>query len=1476
MKNIYFLLLRSVKNIGVVFLFVLLAFNTINAQKFQMIDKFETHNWHWYQWGTDAGSLSYSTDWHSQGSTSMKLTSTYNSTGWNIFGTGCVDTESPDSMKIDLYAVNNQRIEIKTVTSGNSEVVLDAKSIIAGNQYLNWKINFSGNNMRKLYILQAWYSGTVSVYIDNIRTYKNGVETVWDGFETPNYYWDGSADADNKDYQVVVSDDITHSFYSPNFSSTAALALQWNDAIYADDHVAQATAKFSTSQDWSDYYYFRADVYRPSTTPDCSLFVFIWDGAKGTGTDWINVPANQWTTITLKLGQNIDLSSIDEIKIVVPNTDVYTSGILYIDNLQVGGFTPMTSSVETASLGVKYSLDDFDGRVPGDVVPDSAVRAGYNDYFGYTGGAKSDSASLNISLSNNEEGMPARSKPFAWKVNYDVGYNVDTWVSYWNLLGPGSSPTPRDMSGMEKFSLWIKGDQTDGYSNRIVVEFHDDQWGNPGYSSGKAYAVLSGIGNDWKQWIIPFDPDSLVIWGTFDPSKLKEVVISIDSSTTSVTEGTFYIDDLQFIDTSEKYWDDADFDEDFLNLVERRTFNYFFEAVNDTTGFVIDRATFLDLATTAGTGFGLAAIVIGAERGWVNQQYAEDYVEKVLSSLWNVPQGITISGTNGYKGFYYHFLEAGTGVRKQAAAGKDPVELSIVDTGILMAGVLLVQEYFADNSTIVDLADKLYRRVDWPWFYDTSVNQFRLGWSPEGGFAGHWDITTDEVMLNSILAVASPTHPVPQNCFYAWMRDVGTYNNHTLVNSWNGSLFQYFFAHCWFDLYGKKDAQGINWWENSIKAGLANRDLCIAGIDGSGRTNVPTYSANSWGLTACEQIPAGLDTLYFGESGGLPNYQTDVDPNSNKIAYTKNDGTIAPYASASMIGFSAYSGGFNSSYVYDALKNFYKNTQLWTGNFGFRDCYTDSAAQKSGAYSKFPIYKNNFFSIDEGPMLMMIENYRSKLIWDYLMENDYIKYAINEIYSPDLRVNDDLTGTTQLSPATDANKEGQYVSVWSDRREDDKEYVYAQRYKRNDEIGTFRVKGINFSITSGDTATLKPKIGINGDGKFLVSWFKYNDVYAKVLSYNSTACITNDIKINSDPIYTNEQSASVAASEEGNFIVTWTGVENAKDIYAQLLNGNGTKIGSNFKVNDDAGTYDQFEPEAAMNDSGSVVIIWTDNRSGGTTTDIYAQCYNKNGNTIGNNFKVNGSTTKNIKPSVDMNGDGKFVITWIDTTDGLRNIYAARYDQSGSLLGSIISVSSSQVGSALAKPDVAIDSAGAFTIVWQDGREGSMDIYQQKYSSAGAASGSNARCHAKRIESSQVNPAITYLGKNIFQIIWQDDRHGDWDIYCPVGDPQPIDNITGVEENNDSGLPATYNLSQNYPNPFNPSTTIEFSLPEKQNVKLEIFNMLGQRIETLINNEVSAGYHKVNFNASRLASGVYIYRIQAGSFATARKMMLIK
>lgn len=103
--------------------------------------------------------------------------------------------------------------------------------------------------------------------------------------------------------------------------------------------------------------------------------------------------------------------------------------------------------------------------------------------------------------------------------------------------------------------------------------------------------------------------------------------------------------------------------------------------------------------------------------------------------------------------------------------------------------------------------------------------------------------------------------------------------------------------------------------------------------------------------------------------------------------------------------------------------------------------------------------------------------------------------------------------------------------------------------------------------------------------------------------------------------------------------------------------------------------------------------------------------------------------------------------------------------------------------------------------------------------------------------------------------------------------------ISGV--NNDDDVPGKFQLAQNYPNPFNPSTTIKFGLPQASDVTVKIFDILGQEVRILVNRNMTAGFHTVNFDASNLMSGMYIYRIQANGvdgkdFTDVKKMLLVK
>jgi len=1198
------------KNLSLVALFFLCITSQVFGQTFVTVDPFETHNWHAIGFSDDTGSGEYSSDWKTQGETSYKMTVTRQGSGFFIFGTGVFDTESPKSIKFDVKAENDIRLEIKVVDSNNNESQLGFVDINAGEEKLDNVLSFNGKSMRKMYLVPSNYGdGTHTVYIDNMRISVNENEFVWDGFEE-HFYWDGSADADNPDFLTDRADDITRSLFSPNFNSTASLIMEWDAQIDTNADFAQIQIQ-NVNIDYSDYYYFRFDAYRPNTTPNVNLFVFLFDGTKGAGTNFIKLDTpDQWTTVTLLLGETLNLENLTEVKFVVPFTDSsqYATGRLYFDNLQVGGFTPketpvdlktigfphvlkdfsdgldgnkffgisnlgagngatisrqlskdvfntspamqldynvdpddsfifyfntlamnsikdklalylrggdsnphrvklefhdnnwlksgfregnafsilsgisstewkqwivpthpesltvvgsfdptdirevvlsldhrtaddqaksgffyvddiifvdqtddlvpfpglcfpLTEPKDVQTLGVPYLLDDFDGRV---LAADTVRNQGFNEFFGLASVGfdtkRWDDLAFG-SISSTENGGIAHTAPYSYRIDYSFDPDsVDQFAFYFNTLAPhGSQNSIRDFSFLEQFSIWLRGGN-EGNPEAVVLEFHDDRWQSSNFTTGKAHCVLQGIeASQWQQWLVPLDKESLLITGEIDFSRITEIVLSFDVSRVKDKSGTFYVDDMHFIDIDEKYIGESDFNkEEFLELVSRRTFQYFLDAIDPKTGLVLDRVHFLDLATIAGTGFGLTAICVGAYRDWIDSSEAESYVIQVFENLLKTPQGPQISGTSGYKGFFYHFLDSTTALRK-ITPGRTPVELSIIDTALLMAGVLTAREYFSSNTAIVDSADVLYNRIDWSWFLDTTgnpdtnehYNQFYLGWSPENKFSGHWDFTTDEVILINLLAIGSPTHPVATDVFYAWERELGTYNGHTLFQSFFGAMFQYFFANCWYDLHGKQDSLGVNWWLNSVKAGLANRDFCIAGMDGNGRQNVPTYHENSWGLSSVEAIPAGIDTFYHGDNGALPNGFFDRNGLSEQI-----NGTVPVYGGLSMIGFSRHPEGIPIEYITNMMQHYYQKTQLWTGWYGFRDAYTDSVnikhyeelKPKRWAISKFPIYKSSYFAIDQGPILIMIENYRSGLIWNTFMRNATVQSAMAKIF----------------------------------------------------------------------------------------------------------------------------------------------------------------------------------------------------------------------------------------------------------------------------------------------------------------------------------------------------------------------------------------------------------------------------------------------------------------------------------------------
>ncbi|CCQ97018.1 conserved hypothetical protein [[Clostridium] ultunense Esp] len=382
------------------------------------------------------------------------------------------------------------------------------------------------------------------------------------------------------------------------------------------------------------------------------------------------------------------------------------------------------------------------------------------------------------------------------------------------------------------------------------------------------------------------------------------------------------------------------------------SFRFFWEEANadpNSTGYglIRDRAPGSPrMASIASVGFGLSAIVIGAERGWVSYEEAKKRAVGTLHTL--------LHRLPHHHGFFYHFMDMETGARY----GKS--EVSIIDTAIALCGALTAGEYFGEEAK--ELATRIYERVDWNWYRNRDTNQFYMGYAEEEGrHFGAWDHYAEQFMMY-FLGAASPTHPVDPEMFYQFERFVGEYGSYgPIIHSWTGSLFVYQFSHAWFDLRGLVDRDGVDWFRNSVLASLANRQFCI---DLSSRYQ--TFGLNSWGLTACDG-PKG----YSGGYGAKP----------NKVERDFPDSTIPPCGPIGSIVFTPEES-------IAAMEHFRTFPGLW-GKYGFQDAYN---LDVDPAW-----YARDVIGIDKGISLLMIENFRTGLIWEVFMRNRFAREGLSRV-----------------------------------------------------------------------------------------------------------------------------------------------------------------------------------------------------------------------------------------------------------------------------------------------------------------------------------------------------------------------------------------------------------------------------------------------------------------------------------------------
>ncbi|MBN8248742.1 MAG: Tat pathway signal protein [Verrucomicrobia bacterium] len=395
-------------------------------------------------------------------------------------------------------------------------------------------------------------------------------------------------------------------------------------------------------------------------------------------------------------------------------------------------------------------------------------------------------------------------------------------------------------------------------------------------------------------------------------------------------------------------------DDAFLERVQEAAFRYFWKESNPANGLIRDRSRPDSKCSIAAVGFGLSAIAIGVDHGWISRAEGRDRAMRTLETLSEGVQGAEASGVNGYRGWYYHFLEMDTGHRAWKC------ELSSVDTALLLAGALDAAAFFSGEEAaerrLRDLADRMVARVDWEWMANGG-STLTMGWHPESGFLKSRWVGYNEAMILVLLALGARETPPAALSWEAWTRDYRweTHHGHSYVVF--APLFGHQYSHCWVDFRGTADAfmrsRGISYFENSRRAALAQRAYCV---DRAAR--YPNYGPWEWGITACDG-PDGY------AARGAPPAEND-------------DGTLAPTAVGGSVPFAP-------EVCIPTLRELERRhgVRLW-GPYGFRDAFNRDRDW----------WATDTLGIDQGPILLMIENHRTGAVWRRMSGNAVLRRGL--------------------------------------------------------------------------------------------------------------------------------------------------------------------------------------------------------------------------------------------------------------------------------------------------------------------------------------------------------------------------------------------------------------------------------------------------------------------------------------------------
>jgi hypothetical protein len=501
------------------------------------------------------------------------------------------------------------------------------------------------------------------------------------------------------------------------------------------------------------------------------------------------------------------------------------------------------------------------------------------------------------------------------------------------------------------------------------------------------------------------------------------------------------------------------------------------------------------------------------------------------------------------------------------------------------------------------------------------------------------------------------------------------------------------------------------------------------------------------------------------------------------------------------------------------------------------------------------------------------------IAWAELKDGDIDLYAQRNssdgsTSGSEFKINDDQESAYQGTPSISTDNSGNFIIAWADCR-NGKRDIYVQRFSQNGTTleSNFKVNdNEGFMIGGWSTPHSHPSISTDHSGNFVITWVdgrNYGDIYAQRYS-NDGVTLGANFRVNENQARVAIWSPSISTNDNGNFVITWRAGPNEGDLYAQRYSNDGVTLGDNFRVNDIESGVSACPPSISINDNGNFIITWT------SGSRIYAQRYSDDGSAVGMNFKVSadGRGVHQIYPSISTNGNGKFMIAWevssVENHD-IQDIYAQPFSSDGTAIGQNFRVNDDRGSADQGSPSIATDDDGNFVITWVDARNGNPDIYAQRFSSDGATVGRNFRV-TNTSNKSQFSPDVKLCNNRIYTT-WTDNRveGTGYDVWANVLDWEfPATGICDKEQS----LPSVFMLSQNYPNPFNVSTKISYSIPTSGFVILKIYDLLGKEMKTLVNEFQNAAFHSVSFDASKLTSGIYFYRLQVGSEVAETKQML--